>query len=36
MRQGRQGPLEAGGNAYMDREFPLLDRILRVTVTPGK
>jgi homoserine O-acetyltransferase len=32
MRQGRQGPLEAGGNAYMDREYPLLDRILRVTV----
>jgi len=33
MRQGRQGPLEAGGNTYMDREFPLLDKILRVTVT---
>ncbi len=33
MRQGRQGPLADGGNAYMDREFPLLDRILRVTVT---
>lgn len=33
MRQGRQGPLETGGNAYMDREFPLLDRILNVTVT---
>ena len=32
VRQGRQGPLETGGNAYMDREFPLLDRILRVTV----
>ncbi|HEU4995354.1 MAG TPA: alpha/beta fold hydrolase [Gemmatimonadaceae bacterium] len=32
MRQGRQGPLEAGGNAYMDREYPLLDRIIRVTV----
>ena len=36
MRQGRQGPLEAGGNAYMDREFPLLDRIRRVTVSPEK
>ena len=36
MRQGRQGPLETGGNAYMDREFPRLDRILRVTVAPGK
>lgn len=33
VRQGRQGPLEAGGNAYMDREFPLLDRIKRVTVS---
>ena len=36
MRQGRQGPLETGGNAYMDREYPLLDRILRVTVAVGK
>jgi homoserine O-acetyltransferase len=34
VRQGRQGPLEAGGNAFMDREYPLLDRILRVTVSP--
>ncbi len=33
VRQGRQPPLAAGGNAYMDREFPLLDRIRRVTVT---
>jgi len=33
MRQGKQGPLEEGGNAYIDREYPLLDRILRVTVT---
>ena len=32
VRQGRQGPLETGGNAYMDREFPLLDRIRWVTV----
>jgi homoserine O-acetyltransferase len=32
MRQGRQPPLEAGGNAYMDREYPKLDRIIRVTV----
>lgn len=32
MRQGRQPPLVAGGNPYMDREYPLLDRILRVTV----
>jgi cyclophilin family peptidyl-prolyl cis-trans isomerase len=34
VRQGKQGPLEQGGNAYMDREYPLLDRILRVSVTP--
>ncbi|MEO8335158.1 MAG: peptidylprolyl isomerase [bacterium] len=33
VRQGRQAPLEAGGNAYMDREYPLLDRIIRVTVS---
>ena len=33
VRQGQQGPLERGGNAYMDRMFPMLDRIVRVTVT---
>lgn len=33
VRQGRQGPLERGGNAYMDRVFPRLDRIWRVMVT---
>jgi cyclophilin family peptidyl-prolyl cis-trans isomerase len=33
VRQGRQGPLERGGNAFMDREYPKLDRIHRVTVT---
>jgi len=33
VRQGRQGPLETGGNAYMDRQFPLLDRIKRATVS---
>jgi cyclophilin family peptidyl-prolyl cis-trans isomerase len=33
MRQGKQGPLEQGGNAFMDREYPLLDRIFHVTVT---
>ena len=32
MRQGKQGPLLAGGNAYMDSVYPRLDRILRVTV----
>ena len=34
MRQGRQGPLLEGGNRYMDRMYPRLDRILRVVVTP--
>ena len=33
VRQGRQGPLAEGGNAFVDREYPLLDRIVRVTVT---
>jgi homoserine O-acetyltransferase len=33
VRQGRQGPLAEGGNAFIDREYPLLDRILRVTVS---
>ncbi len=32
VRQGKQGPLERGGNAFMDREYPRLDRILTVTV----
>lgn len=32
MRQGRQGPIEEGGNAYLDRDFPLLDRIIRARV----
>jgi homoserine O-acetyltransferase len=32
MRQGKQGPLLEGGNAFMDQAYPLLDRIVRVTV----
>lgn len=32
VRQGKQGPLERGGNAFMDRVYPKLDRIRRVTV----
>ena len=32
VRQGKQGPLERGGNTLMDREYPKLDRIVRVTV----
>jgi cyclophilin family peptidyl-prolyl cis-trans isomerase len=34
VRQGRQGPLERGGNRFMDRAYPRLDRIIRVTVHP--
>jgi len=32
MRGGKQGAIFEGGNAYLDREFPLLDRLLRATV----
>ena len=35
MRGGQQGPLFEGGNAYLDREFPLLDRIIRATISGG-
>jgi peptidyl-prolyl cis-trans isomerase A (cyclophilin A) len=32
MRGGKQDSLFAGGNAYLDREFPKLDRLLRAAV----
>lgn len=32
MRAGRQGKLFEEGNAYLDREFPLLDKLLRATI----
>jgi len=32
MRQGRQGPIELGGNTYLDREYPLLDKLIRACV----
>ncbi len=32
VRQGRQGPLERGGNTYMDHTFPKLDRLIRASV----
>ena len=32
MRAGKQGPLLNGGNAYVDREFPKLDRLVRIRV----
>lgn len=34
VRQGQQGPLARGGNAYVDRTWPLLDRIRRARVLP--
>jgi len=33
IRAGHQDPLFSGGNAYLDREFPRLDRILRAVIT---
>ena len=32
IRSGRQGPIFEGGNAYLDREYPKLDSILRARV----
>jgi len=34
IRAGRQQPLFDGGNAYLDRAFPRLDRIIRARVLP--
>jgi peptidyl-prolyl cis-trans isomerase A (cyclophilin A) len=34
IRAGKQQPLFDGGNAYLDREFPRLDRLLRAVVLP--
>jgi cyclophilin family peptidyl-prolyl cis-trans isomerase len=34
IRAGKQQPLFDGGNAYLDREYPRLDRILRARVIP--
>jgi homoserine O-acetyltransferase len=33
MRGGKQGKIFDGGNAYLDREFPGLDKLNRATVT---
>ena len=33
MRAGRQGPIEVEGNAWLDREYPRLDRIIRARIT---
>jgi peptidyl-prolyl cis-trans isomerase A (cyclophilin A) len=34
IRAGHQQPLFDGGNAYLDREYPRLDRLLRARVLP--
>jgi homoserine O-acetyltransferase len=34
IRGSRQEPLFEGGNAYLDREFPLLDRLERARIMP--
>jgi homoserine O-acetyltransferase len=34
IRAGRQQPLFDGGNAYLDRQFPRLDRIIRASIVP--
>jgi homoserine O-acetyltransferase len=36
MRAGRQGKLFEEGNAYLDREFPLLDKLLKATIVAQK
>jgi cyclophilin family peptidyl-prolyl cis-trans isomerase len=36
MRGGKQGKIFAGGNAYLDREFPKLDGLLRAGVVKKK
>jgi cyclophilin family peptidyl-prolyl cis-trans isomerase len=36
IRAGKQGPLFEGGNAYLERDFPRLDYIIRATVVEGK
>ena len=34
IRAGRQQPVFDGGNAYLDREFPRLDRVIKAVVLP--
>ncbi|HSQ18814.1 MAG TPA: peptidylprolyl isomerase, partial [Blastocatellia bacterium] len=32
MRGGKQGTIFEGGNAYLDREFPSLDKLVRASI----
>jgi homoserine O-acetyltransferase len=36
MRAGHQEEIFAGGNAYLDREFPKLDKLIRATIIQSK
>ena len=35
IRSGKQGPIFEGGNAWLDHEFPKLDRIRRSLILPS-
>ncbi len=35
LRGGKQGPVEEGGNAYLRREYPKLDSIMRARIAPA-
>jgi len=34
MRAGHQDQIFEGGNTYLDREFPKLDKLIRATIIP--
>ena len=36
MRAGHQDQMFEGGNAYLDREFPRLDKLTRATIVSDK
>jgi peptidyl-prolyl cis-trans isomerase A (cyclophilin A) len=36
MRAGHQDEMFEGGNAYLDREFPKLDKLIRASIVPSK
>ena len=36
MRAGHQDQMFEGGNAYLDREFPKLDKLIHATIVPTK
>jgi cyclophilin family peptidyl-prolyl cis-trans isomerase len=36
VRGGKQGPIESGGNAWLDANFPKLDRIISARISSGR